>query len=77
MKHIVYGGDAGKENDISWGKCPKTRRQVTGKVSVVISILGHQRKATRKCFLNRFFKYAYLSRDKKETAFQTTEGGRR
>lgn len=43
-------------------KCPKTRRQVTGIVRVIISILGHQQKATRKWFLNRFWKYAYLSR---------------
>ena len=48
MKHIIYGGDAGTENDISWGSCPKTRRQVTGKVRVITSILQHQRKATWK-----------------------------
>ena len=59
MKHFVYGGDAGTENDISWGRCPKTRRQVTEKVGVIITILRHQRKATLKWFLNRFLKYAY------------------
>lgn len=48
MKCIVYGGEAGTENDMAWSKCPKTRREVTGEVRVTISILGSQRKATRK-----------------------------
>lgn len=48
MKRIVYGGETGTENDIAWSKCPKTRREVTRKVRMIISILGSHRKATSK-----------------------------
>ena len=48
MKCIVYGGETGTEDDNAGSQCPKTRREVMGKVRVIISILGYQREATSK-----------------------------
>lgn len=56
MKCIVYGGETGTEDDNAGSQCPKTRREVMGKVRVIISILGYQREATSKWFQKQVFK---------------------
>lgn len=73
MKCIVYGEEAGTENN-AWSQCPKTRRKVTRKSKGDYFYFGMSERSYQQAISKaRFQKMNTCLGNKQEKAFSTEE----